>query len=1127
MFKKAPTWIAFTLASILLAVFAATYFARAFPLVTLDLEMNRETALAEARRLAGERGWGPDDFRQAASFGVEGDVQSYVELEGGGKEAFGEMIRGELYSPYTWRVRHFRPGETTETRIDFTPGGRPFGFEESLPEDQPGASLAGEEARRLAEDGAARDWNVDLAAFDLVEDSQEVRPGGRTDHSFVYERRGAQVGEEGRYRLRLTVSGDRFTELRPSVKVPEAFSRRYEEMRSTNNFIAYGAAMLMLLLYVGGGCGVGLFFLFKERWVIWKPAVAWGVFVAFLQLLVELNAWPLSWMGYDTAVSTINFALWNLALQLAGFIGFALFFVLAFMAAESMTRRAFPSHVRFWKVWSAEVASSPQILGRTAAGYLLVAVFFAYEVALYFFSHRVLGWWSPSDALFDPDTLATFFPWLTAIAISLQAGFMEECVFRAIPLAGAALIGRKLGRERLWIVGALVLQALIFGAAHANYPNQPAFARVVELVLPSIGFGLIYLRFGLLPVIVLHFAFDVVWFALPLFVSDAPGAWVNQAVVVALALVPLAMVAVGRLRTGRMSELGEASYNRSWAPAPPAPAPPAPAEHPPRAEMPPRVRTALAASGVVGLVVWLAASPFASLAPRLGIGRAAAVEAARGALAERGVELSGGWKTFSAVQAGTGDPHRFVWTRGGEETFRELLGRYLAVPRWWVRFARFEGEVAERAEEYQVWVSGEGEVNRFLHRLPEGRAGADLAEDEARGLARAAVAERYGLAAPDQLEEVSATPEKHPERRDWTFVFRDPESWTEDEGEARLGVEIAGDEVAHVFRFFHLPEEWERQERNRSTLLNVVRIVSTGVLFLVFAAAVGVAVVRWAKKRLAVAAFLRFGALMLALGFVTFVNVLPTQQIFFSTAQPYEIQMLVQAAGVIGVAIAALGVAFSLGLVHGLEEPAPRTRAAGASSLVPGLALGALAAGLAAVGQRLGPSSAPPWSDFTSADAWMPAVATAAAQVTGFVVASTLFLLIFAALDRLTGRWSRRRRTAAALTLAAGLILSGTGEIETLPLWLAAGAVQGAVLLAAYVFVLRHDLTLVPPAVAATIVLGALSEGMLGAYPGALAGHLAGALLVLLLSAYWAKRFAATADPTPPPAAASAERTTP
>jgi len=95
-----------------------------------------------------------------------------------------------------------------------------------------------------------------------------------------------------------------------------------------------------------------------------------------------------------------------------------------------------------------------------------------------------------------PNVIANYFPWLSSLAISLQAGFWEECLFRAIPLASAALLGQRFGGKKWWILGALVLQALIFGGGHANYPAQPAYARLVELILPAIGFGVLYLLFA-------------------------------------------------------------------------------------------------------------------------------------------------------------------------------------------------------------------------------------------------------------------------------------------------------------------------------------------------------------------------------------------------------------------------------------------------------------------------------------------------------------------------------------------------------------------------------------------------------------------------------------------------------
>ena len=100
----------------------------------------------------------------------------------------------------------------------------------------------------------------------------------------------------------------------------------------------------------------------------------------------------------------------------------------------------------------------------------------------------------------------------------------------------------------------------------------------------------------------------------------------------------------------------------------------------------------------------------------------------------------GEWTEMSQVASGLGPQHRFVWSEAGENAFRALLGEYVGRPRWRVRYARFEGDVAARAEEHVVWIDADGTPGRREHGLAEATPGAALPEEDARTLARDALA---------------------------------------------------------------------------------------------------------------------------------------------------------------------------------------------------------------------------------------------------------------------------------------------------------------------------------------------------------------------------------------------------
>lgn len=1100
VFRQPLFWVLATILSLGTGYAAYRLFPLTFPLVSIDLTMDRSAALTQATSIAKHLSIGPQEYSQAIKFASDNKAKTYIELEGGGTEKFKEVLKGDYFAPYHWHIRHFKPCVKHEATIYFTPNGTPYGFEELIPENELLPSLDKAQAQQIAEKEASTHWHIDFSKHTLVEHSTDEKPNGRMDHMLEYERTDQKI-HEAPFRVSITVTGNKVTKVEKTLKVPEAFERRYAHMRSANNLIASWARTAVYILYLLLGCILGLILLLRSNrdWLIWKAPLCWAALLAIGLLLTYINSYPLWWINYNTTDSVFSFVAGIIQALVLG-IGeqFAVLYI-TFLAAENLTRKAFPKHIQLWSLAKTDVASSWQVLGRTIGSYMMISFDFIFVTVFYFISLHYFGWWSPADALIDPNVLATYVPWFTPFINSLHAGFWEECLFRAVPLSCAMLLARRYGNKFWWLTGGMIVQALIFAGSHAFYPAQPAYARLVELIIPSFVFGGLYLAFGLLPAILSHVTYDLVLYALPIFVSDAPGNIINKIMVIACGLIPLFVVLYARAKKGFFHDLSGHWYNRSWI-APLREQKTVHVEEYIEPKQPGAYRNVILIAGLLGLNFWAFFRPTTQDTHPLDFNRAQAIEKAHEAQKLFNLTIAPEMSLLSATEGKQSKKNIFVWRTAGKEIYKQLDGTYLLAPHWNVRYAQFNGDIAQSAEEYVFALYPQDEPVEYEHKLPREGEGASLTKEEARNMTQAFLDTYYQLK-PEDVVEVSAQETQQPHRRDWKFVYRVKQGPDLGEGQLRIEVKIGGNQIIEHERYVHVPEQWDREYEYETKIEKLIKNTSIILLIALLIFLFFVIIRRRQTHPFATKSAIIIGLILLSKTMIQTWNLWPILVSSFNTTSPYSRQVitlfttLLTQTAILTLFLAWLG-GYVIGSLHGRSNKSQRT------TVIQGLCLGFFAAGISAFSNQILPATKPLWADVSNAGAYVPWLSMGLIGFTTMLMTSLLSLLFVHGLNMLSDYGRKNHVALVATLLFIGIAIAGIDPSSTPLLCVISGILSGLIMLLLYYLLLRFNYSVIPVFIATQISIAAIQSALLQAFPGVWTGA---ALTVLLaaLTAYW------------------------
>ena len=464
----------------------------------LGLTISRQDAMDKAAIYLSRLGMSSSNWWKTAWFAdwALGNDAAYLYRALG--LAKGQHIIGAELRSYPFTVRYFRPGEREELQIRLDPQGGWHSFVHVLDEQAPGANLALDEARRLAEDFLLEQGIADVGGYRLVTSSSEKRDS-RTDHYLVWEREDNRIGE-GAFRLQVTVQGDQIGAFQGFLKTPESFDRQLEHKAPLHS-IAEGMSGLVQTA-AWGGLIVVFALRFRDDQLRWRWAFAGGALLAGVRLALQANQLPALMADYRTVSGFEVFVLNRTANTL---MRLSLWFAegaLLVGLTESLHRERFGP-------------ARDQTVGRAVTtaliGLSLIPFGLAgsrlYWVLVDLFDRQALV---PGPSVFT-DLVNAWWPALQAVLVAVEATASQGL----LALSAGLLLWRMLGSGRLAVLASWLALTAVQAAAARGFAGTVIIAALcLGAVIAAVAVWRTFLRYSAWGFVTAVFSFLVVQQAL-------------------------------------------------------------------------------------------------------------------------------------------------------------------------------------------------------------------------------------------------------------------------------------------------------------------------------------------------------------------------------------------------------------------------------------------------------------------------------------------------------------------------------------------------------------------------------------------------------------------------------------
>lgn len=867
-----------------------------FPAATLDLKLSKQEVISRSTQLAESMGFKSSGCISSSTFGERSQIATFLEREYKMREA-NALMHDEL-NVFFWYTRLCKEYQEEEFQVWLDPKGRLVGMNHSIENERPLPSLSKEEAMQKAlnflrekagvvleqaKDSAATTVKEDEEASRLLPGIKLIRQGSskqaqRTDHYFCWEDQRKNY-KGGFVRNTVEVSGNLVTNFDSELHVPEEFERRYNDMRSYNELLKSVSTVIFSLVSVA--MVLAFFWALSSKRLRWKLVLISALVTFLVEILDYWNNFPSIVQSYSSTESFNGYLS-------SSFLSSVLNSALAALAAavlvggvEAVYRTQFPKMLAAESLLNPKNLSNKSLLEPLFAGISVFGMHIGYVAVFYLIGQHV-GVWSPLEVR-EIGTLASISPAFSSFAVGLNASVSEELLYRVL----CFFLAQKL-LKNFWLAN--LVQAASWAFMHSDYPQEPPYARGLELTIVGLFYGYLMKRYGVLAGIIAHFIYDAFLGVTMLFSSSSILLWSSALLafsppIVAFATglfnrtVKLKSAGVGEIDSDLSNEQLLAELARTEASK----------EHGASQESEEKAfsYSPLPAS-LKKYSVILAALALAScllVQPRilaswlnLSANKEQVEKTAAAFLKERGVEETG-WQVSSFLSENFNHLEgQYGFEKEGYAKTERILKQARLPLLWWVRFYK-----PKQRREYEVALSPQGKPIALQVVEEEDAAGKKLTEAEARKLTEDFLKTYRPEYSP--LEFDSSLEQERKNRSDYLITYEVPAFKL---GEARLKITIStvGNLVSFPHVSWDIPDAW-KFERDKETFKDqAARLVSQ--VFLLGLLAMGIVwgvgvfrsqVIHWRPAILC-------GAAIAALALLSQLNELPNQLASYDTDVP-------------------------------------------------------------------------------------------------------------------------------------------------------------------------------------------------------------------------------------------------